>query len=401
MSLNLLVGLCFIHVWWSHSDDIDFKLITVPGATMYSLFRRTNAPRNIGTLFPPEHNYLKRMFEDALGDIMEYYHRYPKRVDSEHLFCRILTLLPRRWDLDDRRYLQYIDDASEPISRNFNFVSPTYKGRVYESGVTLGKLTDEVVIDHHDGIPTDLDIQGAWRYWQPYRFLTHTRYDLHIPVPNNRDNIKGGGVGVIDIPLMALQYRRWLTFQKHKVADQKEAVFRFIGGFVLPNTARSYLDIAVFNRLTRIANNQPLNRYPSPHPFYLTDHSSRIDNYCKKIIENNDKRRVDIETFMSTTPMIVEDSLFGLMQRLPKQPVTHNNEWAIIAARLPYLRYIVDHGIVADKGDRSKTNELYETIMESFNDRIYTSVGSSNYVKGFKEQLMYLKETIETKGHGW
>lgn len=368
---------------------------------MYSLFRRSNAPRNIGMIRPPEHDYLKRVFKDALSDIMEHYHRYPKRVESEHLFCRILTLLPRRWDLDDRRYLKYIDDASEPISRNFNFVSPTYKGRVYESGVTMGKMTDEIIIDHHEGVPHDIDVLGKWRYWQPYRFLTHTRYDLMMPIPSNKDSIRGSAVGVIDIPLMALQYRRWLTHQKENITDQKEAVFRFVGGYVLPNTAPSYLDIAIFNRLTRIANNLPLNKHPSPHPFYLTDHSSRVDNYCKKIIENNDKRRNDIETFMATTPMVIEESLYTLMQRLPRQPVTHNNEWAIVAARLPYLRYMVDHGVLPREGDRARLNDLYETIMESFTDRIFMSTASSKVINGFKEQLMYLKETLEEKGHGW
>jgi len=368
---------------------------------MYSLFRNTQSPRNIGNLFPPERPYLIRMFNDALLDVMQHYHHYPKRVESEHVLCRILTLLPRRWDLDDRRYLQYIDDVSEPISRNFNFVSPTYRGRVYEDGVTMGRMTDEIVIDHHRGIPEDLNVQGAWRFWEPYRYLHHTRYDLLLPVPNSRDNIQGTVVATIDIPLMALQYRRWLTFQKERQADQKEAVFRFVGGYLLPNTVKSYLDIAIFNRLTRMANGKLLRRHPSTHPFYLTDYSSRVDNYCNKILENNDKRNNDIETFVHSTPLITETSLFTLMQRLPVQPITHNNEWAIIAARLPYLEYIADHGIVASQGDRGKINDLYETIMESMIDRVFTGVGSSKVIMGFKARLQRLKEVIECKGHGW
>lgn len=368
---------------------------------MHSLFKRPPARGNIGTITPPERNYLERSFKDILADVVEYYHHHPKRVDSDNLFGRLLTLLPRRWDLDDRRYLQLIDDVSETTSRSFNFVSPMYKGRIYEKGVTLGSESDEVIIDHHDGVPADLDTPGAWRYWQPYRYLTHTRYDLQLPVMNNHQRIKGHGVGVIDIPLMALQYRRWLKSQKHGGVDQKESVFRFIGGYVLPNTLYSYLDIAVFNRLTRIANGIPIPNVSNPHPFYVTDFSQRIDHYCKKLLEDNQRRSVDIETFVETTPLIREKKLRQLINRAPNQPITYNNEWAFIAARLNYIKYVVQHGVHESKGDRKGTNEIYERIIEVTNDRIFTGIGSSRVIQNYKEQLLYIKQTLEDKNHGW
>lgn len=368
---------------------------------MFSLSNKTPTRANIGKVTPPERPYLVRVYNDIVNDVIEHYHRYPKRVDSDNIFGRLLTLIPRRWDLDDHRYLRYVDDASEPLSRAFNFVSSSYRGRIYESGVTMGREADEVVITHYEGIPKDLDKPLEWRYWSPIKYLNHSMYDLQLPIMNNHLRVKGSAVISIDIPLMALQYRRWLKRQKVTHEDQRESVYRYVGGYLLPNAVRSYLDIAVFNRLEHIANGKSLLRFPSAHPFYITDLSNRVDNYCKQIIADNKRKQVDLEAFVYNTPLIMEESLHSLMRRLPDQPVTHNNEWAFIAARIPYLRYLVVHGIPRDGGDRHHVNDIYESIIESSYDRVFSGVGSSRVIQGYKRELLRLKETIEDKRQGW
>lgn len=368
---------------------------------MFSLFSRPPVRSNIGMITPPEKPYLERVYTEIIKDIVEHYHRYPKRVDSDNLFGRLLTLIPRRWDLDDRRYLRYVDDASEPLSRAFNFVSSMYRGRVYENGVMLGKEADEIIITHHAGIPTDIDQPMNWRYWSPITFLYHSLYDLQMPIMNNHLRVKGKVIVSIDIPLMALQYRRWLKRQKHEIEDQKESVNRYVGGYLLPNAVRSYFDIAVFNRLEHLSDGKRLLKFPSVHPFYITDFSQRIDNALNLIRTDAERRRVDVEAFVYTTPMILEKSLYHLLKRLPDQPVTHNNEWAFVAARLPYVRYLVNHAIGKDVGDKSYTNTIYESIIESGYDNIFSGVGSSRVIQGFKKELHTLKETIEEKRQGW
>lgn len=367
---------------------------------MYALFRTPTSSPRVGSVVPPEHPYLQRTFQSLLTDVMAYYHHAPKRVASEHLFCRLLTILPMKWEMDDRQYLRYLDNTASTWTRRFDFVSPMYKGKVHESGVTLGKQSDEVIIEHHTGIPDDLEKVGAWRDWQPFRYLSHTRYDLQLPVLNNQMDVKGNGVALLDVPLLALQFRRWQLSQK-KTFEQREAVFRFVGGYVLPNALPSYLDIAVFNRLTRMANGQPLRNYPAPHPFYVTDLSQRVDGFCQRLLTDNPRRATDPKTFMTTTPLITESSLMTLCQRLPLMPITHNNEWALIMARLPYLRYVVDHGVVTHKTDRTHINVIYETLIDARNDRIFTGVGSQRIIQSLKYQLDQLIETLSKKGHGW
>lgn len=371
---------------------------------MYALFNRPPI-RNVAAISFPDLPYLRRAYQDVMDDVRNHYHFYPKRVDGDHRLGSLLKHLPRRWDLDDHRYLHFVDSASEGLSRTYQFTSPTHRGRLYENGLTLGKDCVEAVIDHYAGVPKDLNVPGAWRHWEPLKYLYHTRTDLRMPISNNQQQGKGYGVVTLDIPLLALQYRYWLKTQKRgdkeELAQQPDSVFRFLGSFPLPNLVGSYLDIAIFNRLTRIANNLPVHSYPSPHPFYVMDLSQRIDGLLHRVVATNDQRRGDIQIFAGTTPMIVNATLQQVMV-LPNMPVNRNNEWALMLARLPYLKYIVEHGIVPQQGDRQMTNEVYEALFDSGVDNLFSGVGSSSAVSMIRDTLVAdIQQALKDKGFGW
>ena len=365
---------------------------------MYDLF--SSPPRRFtGALHFPELPYLRRSFDRLLGDVKSYYHRYPKYVGSDNLFGNLLKHLPRRWDLDDRRYARFVEDASRGIMRAFWLTDATFRGRVHESGITLGPKTNEVMLATEESF----DVQRAsreWRDWSPLTYLYHTRTDLGLPILNNQSPGKGWGVGCINIPMLALQYRYWLKAQAERGSEQPESVYRFVGGFVLPNAVDSYLDIAVFNRLARLSRGINTKRFPTPHPFYLTDFSQRVDRLCEKILESQERRSEDIEQVAYTTPMIVKPTLFDVMQ-LPKGPVSRQNEWALYLARLPYLRYILETSVRHGRGDRSFLNELHEGLVEASQDRIFSGVGSPMVVQQYRESLRYLLSLLQKTGHGW
>lgn len=364
---------------------------------MHELFR-TPSRRFVGEHLFPEMPYLRRSFADLIDDIKAYYYRFPKRVDADNILGNLLVHIPVRMDMDDRRYLRFVEDVAQGVSRAFGITSSTYKGKVHERGVTLGEKTNEVLISHHG----DTDISNAkatWRTWSPLTYLYHTRIDLGLPVLNNKSPGKGHGVSVIDIPLMALQYRYWLKHQA-SITDQKESVYRFIGGFVLPNTLESYTDIAFFNRLARLSLKLPTQRFPTPHPFYVTDYSARVDALCEKIIATQEHRSGDIEQVVYTTPVLVQRRLWDTMQ-LPKGPVTRANDWALQIARLPYIKYIVETSVHSDRGDRTYLNQLYLSLIEANQDNIFTGVGSPDVVKHYRMQIRDLIALMENKRQGW
>lgn len=364
---------------------------------MYSLFNKS-ATRFTGRLEYPGLPYIRRLYVDQIKAVKAYYHRFPKRVDSDNVLGNILQHIPQRNDLDDQRYLRFVDDAEQGVSRAFGLTSSLYRGRVHESGITLGPKTDEIMISSYTPINTR-DIGDKWVHLSPLSYLYHTRTDMSLPIENNSTPGKGNGVSVINIPLMALQYRYWLKYQANRF-DQKESVYRFIGGFVLPNAVGSFLEIAFFNRLSRYATGVGVPKIPLSHPFYLTDLTGRIEQYCKWIIDSNDRRTGDIEQFVGITPMILKNNLYDVMQ-IPKDPVTRQNEWALQIARLPYIRYITEVAIKKHQGDKKYINDIYLSLIDANQDNLFSGVGSPNVVKLYRSQIRRLISELEELNQGW
>jgi len=365
---------------------------------MHELFNRPPSRFNGAYRFP-ELPYLQRTYARQLDDVKSYYRRYPKQVDSRNPLANILLHIPRRWDLDDRRYVRFVEDTAKGLIRVFNFTDSTHKGKVHEGGITLGTKTDEIVISSFE----DFDVGKAsrdWRTWAAYRYLYHTRIDLGLPVLNNSSPGKGWGVGVINIPMLALQYRYWLKSQAERGSEQSDTVYRFVGSMVLPNTLESYLDVAFFNRLARQSRGIGMPRFPVPHPFYLADYSSRVDGLGKKILETQMHRNADIEQLPFSIPVLVKDNLTDVMA-IPRDPVTRHNDWALQLARLPYVRYIVEATVEHGRGDRHYTNEVYSSLIDASYDRIFSGIGSPTAVQHYREEIRKLIGLIEERGHGW
>lgn len=368
---------------------------------MYELFRQP-ATRFRGRFHFPETDFLRRQYTAQKEQVKTHYRRFPKRVDSDNHFGRLLVHIPLRWDLDDRNYIRFVEDMHVGVSRAYGFTSPIHRGRVHEDGVTLGRNTSEIVLVSDEGF--ELPEGDGWRDLSPLRYLYHTRVDLGFPIPNNHDTVRGHAVVTANIPMLAYQYRCWLKEQQERFRDvadgQTESVFRFMGSYPLVNLIDSYFDIAVFNRLTKLSKGHGLPKLPVPHPFYLTDYSQRVDRYCQKIIETQANRSGDLEQVVYTTPLILKESLYEVMY-LPGDPVTRHNEWALQVARLPYVRYLVELAVTRFKGDRRFTNQIYSSLIDASYDRIFQGVGSSEMVTHFQRSVQELLDLLQELGLGW
>lgn len=364
---------------------------------MYELFSRRPV-RFTGEYEYPQLWYLRREYRDQINEITAYYQEYPKYLGSPFLIADILFHIPERRDLDDHSYMLYVEDASKGVARRFGLTSSDYTGRVFENGVTMGEEFDEILLSNPEHFETDRLVEN-WIRLRPLTYLYHTRFDMGMPIPNN--NIPGSGYAVttLNIPMLCLQYRYWRRMQEHSI-EQRESIYRFVSKFVLPGALYSYLDIAFFNRLSRIAKGIGNSKFPNPHPFYLTNLTSRVDHVCELILKDQDRRSEDIEQVAWTTPMIICDRLTDIMQ-LPKAPVTRHNEWAYYIARMPYIRYILTTGVKNHRGDKSYLNDIHESIIDAHYDRIFNNVGRADVIKRFREGLNEMMDLMETLGYTW
>ncbi|AEH03478.1 hypothetical protein AVT69_gp052 [Pseudomonas phage PhiPA3] len=289
------------------------------------------------------------------------------------------------WKIDDAAWAKKVEDYAKGVYRVFGMTSSIHKGKIHEGGITLGPKSEEVAMASLERFETK-GLGKTWRDLQPVKYLYHTRTDVNLPIMNNTTQGRAYGVISVNIPMLLVQYRYWLRWQIQNGVDQKENAYRFVGSIVLPNMIESYLDIAFFNRLDRASQHIDNPKFPVSHPFYLTDMSPRLDTLAEYINKEAILKGIELEGLAAITPMIVKNDLFDVI-KLPREPVTYQNEWAITMARLPYIRYLIrmmqqNHGY-----DRSQLNEVMIDLIDSSNDQVYRNMGSSEFVKQFNKQI--------------
>ncbi len=360
-------------------NDIGSNIFGFEIMSLYTLFRDGGA-RSTGGYAYPEMDYIRRVYATMLKDVKGYYARAPKNVDSGNLLANILLHIPIRIDYNDRQFVGYVEDLAEGVCRPMGLTSSSNRGKVHD-GVTLGPNALEVVVCSSEDFDLN-NIKTRWRDLQPVRYLYHTRTDVNLPIMNNTTPGKGYGVISVNVPMMALQYRYWLKEQK---GDQKDIVNRFIGGMVLPNAVPSYLDIAFFNRLSRMSNGIGTPTYPLQHPFYLTDMVPRLDRVMRGVLAKNVSAK-DIIDLASDTPMIVGRNLRDVL-RLPKDPVTRQNEWAMALARLPYIKYLIQESKRNTINDQSYLNQVRISLLEAKWANLMSTVNNPELAKIFTQQL--------------
>lgn len=357
--------------------------------SLYSLFRE-DAARGKGGYRYPEMDYIRRVYAGLIKDVKLYYRKAPKAVESKNILANLLLHIPIRIDYDDHNFLRYAEDVGGKVARAFGLTNASVVGKVHE-GLTLGPQTQEVLLITSDDFPLG-DMKARWRDLSPLTYLYHTRTDVNLPIMNNTTPGKGYGVAVLNLPMMALMYRYWLKEQATINREQSETVNRFIGGYVLPNAVTSYLDIAFFNRLSRAANKIGTPNFPTAHPFYITDMTGRLDRVISSVL-NNTGTYYDIEDLASNTPMISQQSLYGVLQ-LPKEPVTRQNEWALALARLPYVKYLIQELKKTERQDQSYLNEIRVSLLEAKWANLGSRIDHPEIARIFKQQMDQVVEMM-------
>ncbi len=359
---------------------------------MYDLFKGTPSRKTSAYVFP-DLIYVKRVYKGMLSDVKSYYRRNPKHVDGGNILGNILLHIHIRMDLDDRAFAAMVEDTCDPLIKAFGMTSSISRGKAFPKGVTLGEACSEVIVANTESFSTD-NLKQTWRELTPFRYLYHSRTDLNMPIMNNRTPGKGYGVATINIPMLAVMYRYWLRY--HQPTDSpKDTIYRFIGGFVLPNAIDSYLDIAFFNRLARSAQGIGTPNYPTPHPFYVTDMSARIEQVVKVVNGASAHRSKDIEQLAWATPAISADNIWEVAA-IPRDPVTRQNEWAIILARLPFVKYLVSQALSgANDIDRSELGKIKIALLEAKWDNTVRTVGDPELERIYKTQVEQVLEMIK------
>lgn len=359
---------------------------------MYALFR--DAPSTArGQALDPNIIYIRRTYKDLIGYVKGYYRKAPKAVSSPNLIADIIQQFYIDDTVDDNQWSMLVERQSLAIARNFGLGSALFRGKVFDKGITLGPECNELAMASFERINYS-STNTPWIELVPVKYLYHTRTDINLPVMSNTTKGKGHGVITINIPMLLVQYRYWLRAQRARGVEQYENAYRFVGSIVLPNMLESYLDIAYFNRLARQAQGIKNVKFPTAHPFYLTDLTDKVDRFITYVNDENSRKGIDPESLAWITPALVKDNLFKVMA-LPREPLSYQNEWIYTLARFPYVKYLI---LMLKKNpgyDRAQVNEILIELINARTDSIFNTMGSTEFIKHFKKESEDLIKLIK------
>lgn len=360
---------------------------------MYDLFTKAR-PTSTGTLRPPEYAFLERSLLRELQVVKKYYRTHYKQVSSNNLFANLINTLQLNDTMDDYRYSRFIEDQVDRVVRPFKITTEANKGWVHEKGIVLGPQCHETIVSVENE-DTFLNVEDNWWDLKPVTFLYHTRTDINFPILNNTTKGKGFGSLAINIPMLAIKYRYWVKEMKKRSVDIP-SVFFFVGTMVLPDLLDSYLDIAIFNRLDQKMAGIPTRQYPSPHPFYLTDYTSRVDRFNEQLIVLFQGKNYTCERLLYDTPLIVKTRLSELLSK-PKGIINRNNEWVFVLRYIPFIRFMTQHYVNHGSSDQFYRNRIYTHLLSIKNDRQLSSIGSRETSEYYQSILEATVDKVQHK----
>ena len=329
---------------------------------MISLFEQSNDSLK-GTIFPSNWESIKTGLQINIEKIQNYYRTFPVPVTSNHFLVQLLLSLDIDAETSIRNCFNIVDSRSMNLSMTLEMTSPRYKGKLF-SNVFYGEKSNECLIALDDWFDLEL-VSKDWKNISAVKPIIHNCRDRQITIPGSKYcNDSEFTVTGINISLLAIQYRMFMV-EEEKDSNIHAATW-FIGKYVLPNTLKEYMDIALFNMLEacyRHGKNSVLNTIRTQvHPFSLPDYTQYLPNALEKVIENLSLTDKSFEAILENIPSVFKKNMFKSLIMPDIAPTSHI-DWALICSRLRVINFLID---IAGDVSYSKNSEAVKQILRSF-----------------------------------
>ena len=339
---------------------------------MHSLFSQAQAGAS-GIVHIPEWQYIKSGLIRNLNIVLDYYRKNPIAVHSEHFLVNLIQsiTIPQTQNLE--RYYPNVDDMSLDLSMALKMTSSIYQGKIFD-GIFYGKGNDEILIAHNESF-NPFKANKNWKNLAPVKFLRHYKSDFSFDLPNGNKlgSEEGLSVIAINIPMLALQYRAF-RYNELAIEDENESTLscaHFVHMYVLPNMLWSYIDHAVFNRISNLEFGIPLGEGSHKHPFFLTDYTDKSVYAQNAILNNLKKQSRTFDGYLQNIPTVIKDNACKLME-LPDLPLTRQLLWAMVMSRIPELQFLfrISKDSIGQK-NQSEINRITRYVLNYKQDNVF------------------------------
>ena len=356
---------------------------------MYNILNTVGKNRASNFHFVP-FNYALGVLSKDVDKFIERCRQVPVAVRSDHQLVRTLQSLNVQYKGDLAAYRGFVESMMNSISGRLGYSCDRYKGTPFFSSKAqfYGNRTIEILIA--DEADFDLnDIESRWEDLRPLRVLSHPRSDITIEYLDGKSKFTESGICVIEVnvPMMAVMFQLWRD-RPRKISDRAthDPAF-FIGAYVIPNMVWSHLDVAIMNRISRQFFNESYGRSDYSPPFYVTDMSSRIDDFAKKFNELVSKDTTDWYDVLRNIPALSAEDMLQV-HRLPKMSYNSQSIWSLFAARMNLITYLL--GVSKRSSSSKNVSEIIKierVLLECKSSRYLSNGLPSNLAKYYDNYI--------------
>lgn len=307
-----------------------------------TLFRSTS-PITHATSAPPQWPFVQRGFMRNIEKVVNYYKLARLPIRAQHILTRLLMSITVPKSLDLERYYANVDAVALETAGALGLTSSINPGRLFK-GMFYGIDSPEMII----AVDDHFDFQYVHDNWEDAVSvypLQHPKSDLGIQYPNSRQYSPEYGLSIIvvNVPMLAVQYRAFMLEQMTKDLEFRLSLGRFLGGTVLPNMIPAQEDICFLNRIIRryysIENddNIPLIK----HPFVLSNYEYYMDNCIDQLISILKQGDPIFERMLQTIPSLNGGDIHSRLLT-PNVMPTRQIDWLITFSRLKIYNFLID-----------------------------------------------------------
>ena len=288
---------------------------------------------------------IKAALRRNLNEVIDFYRTHSMAVKSEHFLVRVLQSIDVPHSLSTERYMENVNRMCLKFSMAMKMTSSIYRGQVFD-GVFYGEGSQEILVAFQSDHRADtLDAIDDRRQVVPIRVLRHPCTSLNLQLPDGNDRLTRPDFSVflIDLPLLAWQYRQFRLEEAKRQQEEggnQRSTMQFIHMVVLPNMLDSHLDIAIFNRYRYYQQGWELEpEIEALHSFQVLEYNQAVDSYIRNELDSLTKTTRDFSSILHSIPLVSAETLQEAMQ-IPDLPPTQQVMWAVSIARLPLILFL-------------------------------------------------------------
>ena len=318
---------------------------------------------SVGVNKPPQWNYISTGIKENINNLETYYKNNVRPVRNDHFLIKLLQSLPVSKTLPLYKYFDMVDSICLNHSMAHKMTSCIYRGVVHR-GIFYGGVIPEILIASDETFDIE-EVSINWKNVSAIKPILHPKSDLKYTLPNGVEYSKEYGLAilVININMLAVQYRSFYLNELKLRPDNPNGIAYFISAYVLPNTIKENSEIALFNRAYNKVfdiDNEDIN---FKHPLATANYLPYIDKALENTIELINKSDKSYRKIFSMIPSIYKDSMAEVLI-VPKLFENRQLSWALLLSRLRMIKFLIK---VSGEEAYAKNNYVLTQTVRSLN----------------------------------